>query len=276
MEVRLLSVAPTSRRRSGFPGRRLLPVLAGARGACSTTTTQPTSSDGSTEVSFSTSSGTDTTSAGVYENEYFGFAIDIPQGMSSLSESELKDFASTSDLKTDANKLADGERAIVWRAADSNRAMQVLVVKVADADAVPVADYAKSRRAALEEAAKDRVDKGELDSYEVKDVQLTINNQQVPADLFITHKGSDTTCELTAYFQKGSDYAEVVSLANTEGEATALSQCIRLAKWHPQGATASARAHTHATGRTRQKRDRTQTHVGAPRIRVGPRSCAPR
>ncbi len=205
-------------------------VLAGALGACSTTTTQTTSSDGSAEVSFSTSSGTDTTSAGTYDNDYFGFAIDIPQGMSSLTESELKDFASTSDLKTDANKLADGERAIVWRAADSNRAMQVLVVKVADADAVPVADYAKSRRAALEEAAKTRVDKGELDSYEVKDVQLTINNQQVPADLFITHKGSDTTCELTAYFQKGSDYAEVVSLANTEGEATALSQCIRLAK----------------------------------------------
>ena len=193
-------------------------VLAGALGACSTTTTQTTSSDGSTEVSFSTSSGTDTTSAGTYDNDYFGFGIDIPQGMSSLSESELKDFASTSDLKTDANKLADGERAIVWRAADSNR------------DAVPVADYAKSRRAALEEAAKARVDKGELDSYEVKDVQLTINNQQVPADLFITRKGSDTTCELTAYFQKGSDYAEVVSLANTEGEATALSQCIRLAK----------------------------------------------
>ena len=64
----------------------------------------------------------------------------------------------------------------------------------------------------------------------MKDVQLTINNQQVPADLFIMRKGGDTTCELTAYFQKGSDYAEVVSLANTEGEATALSQCIRLAK----------------------------------------------
>lgn len=205
-------------------------VLAGALGACSTTTTQTTSSDGSTEVSFSSSSGTDTTSAGVYENDYFGFAIDIPQGMSSLSESELKDFASKSDLKTDANTLAAGERALIWRAADSNRAMQVIAVKVADADAVPVADYAKSRGAALEEAAKARVDKGDLDSYEVKDVQLTINNQQVPADLFITRKGSDTTCELTAYFKQGTDYAEVVSLANTESEVTTLSQCIRLAK----------------------------------------------
>ena len=64
----------------------------------------------------------------------------------------------------------------------------------------------------------------------MKDVQLTINNQQVPADLFIMRKGGDTTCELTAYFKQGTDYAEVVSLANTEGEATALSQCIRLAK----------------------------------------------
>lgn len=212
-------------------------ALAFSLGACSassttTTTTEVSVSDGETTETTTTQTttvlGDDSDNVNAYENTYFGFAYTLPDGLDIDDEEELAEFAAQNNLQTDASDLAEGESAIVMHAAgDDDYQVQVFVNHLASSDAT-IEEYVTAKQAEIVVNADARKEDGSIDDYTYENMDLTVDNTPIPADVLTMTQGDETICELTLYFKTDDDVCQVVFLSPSEDESVDLARGIAL------------------------------------------------